>query len=186
VLAQPTSSPLPYSSSRNPVNQAGRAHPTGPVSLPLLPPSTKPPPATTQTLVCRSARSPPLSSLKWMPPLPLPLLSSLPPSFEAKTSRVMAPLGHHHRHTIWPPPHPLAPTKGSPSRPSPHRTPHRPPYLLSHTGACPHHLPLTPPPFTIARPTHPRPASSERPNGSPMLHSPPPPLGRWPRAPEEP
>jgi hypothetical protein len=120
----------------------------GQPALPALPPSSfllpspsrhRPPPGRRCAATPRYLPVCPLSSPKQMLPLPFPLHSSLPPSLlQGQMAGVMAPLGHHHRHTVWPPPHPPAPIKGCPGRASPRRTPHRPPFLLSGTGAGPH------------------------------------------------
>jgi hypothetical protein len=116
----------------------------------------------------RVAMPSPLPLLYW-PPLPPPLLITS---------------GHQWRPTaasVRPPLHPLAPIKRTPW---PCLTPLQllPPFspLVRVHNALPTVCLRPPPPLTIARPPHGRPASGERPVRSPVLPSPSP--APWPSA----
>jgi hypothetical protein len=74
----------------------------------------------------------PLPLLYWPPPPPPLLVTSM-----HRPSSMASPSLHHSPVASLP----LGTYKRRLSRTSPHRTPHRPPFLLSCTGACPHCVP---------------------------------------------
>jgi hypothetical protein len=137
------SGPLAHQPSR-PIQPNRLCRPSQPYLHP--PPGTQPPKAAARMLAHRRARPPP-----YLPPLlhdvdttnaASPSLITPPSSFMVETTRVMAPLGHYK----WAP---------RPCLTSPHPTP--PPYLLSRTGAHPHHDPSASTTFHHRRATMPPP-----------------------------